>query len=33
MELARGDLVTLDQIRFGEPGAHVFCKAAHEVGR
>jgi hypothetical protein len=32
MELARGDLVALDQIRFGKPGAHIFCEAAREVG-
>jgi hypothetical protein len=32
MELARGDLVALDQIRFGKPGAHVFSEAAGEAG-
>jgi hypothetical protein len=33
VELARGDLVPLDQICLGKPGAHVFSEAAGEVGR
>jgi len=33
VKLARGDLVLLDRVRFGEKGVHVFHEGARNSGR